>query len=175
VCAVGLGNYLYAIGGMSARFQHLDIVERFDPPKNGWEDLPSRLAKRSFASGTAVKGKVFVFGGLRPNFRDGDPCKVYDPKTNMWSGIPSNVAPRHYASAANFINGQQHCWKCGNVLLNKRKVFQLYDVEKNEWKPIPENVIHLDWHEIIPLQISRAVLANSSEISDRHAMQIGAL
>jgi len=118
---------------------------------------------------------VFVFGGLRPNFRDGDPCKVYDPKTNMWSGIPSNVAPRHYASAANFINGQQHCWKCGNVLLNRRKVFQLYDVEKNEWKPIPENVIHLDWHEIIPLQISRAVLANSSEISDRHAMQLGAL
>lgn len=116
-----------------------------------------------------------MFGGLRPNFRDGDPCEVCDPKTNMWSGIPTNVAPRHYASAANFINGQIFVNSIvGNVLLDRRRVFQLYDVEKNEWKPIPEKVLHLEWHEITPLQISRAVLANCREISYRHAVQLGA-
>ena len=87
VCAVAHGNYLYAIGGTSARFEYLSIVERFDPRRNAWENLPSLLTGRSFASGTAVKGKVFVFGGLRPFFRDGDPCEVYDPETNIWSAF----------------------------------------------------------------------------------------
>ena len=175
VCAVAHGNYFYAIGGMSARFEYLDIVERFDPQKNAWENLPSLLEKRSFASGTAVKGKVFVFGGLRPFFPDGDPCEVYDPETNMWSGIPGNVAPRSYASAANFINGQIFVnGIVGNELRRRRRVFQLYDVEKNKWKPIPEYVLHFDWHEIIPLQISRDVLANCKEISDRHVAQLRA-
>ena len=169
VCAVAHGNYLYAIGGMSARFEYLGIVERFDPRKNVWESLPSLLTERSFASGTAVKGKVFVFGGLRPFFRDGDPCEVYDPETNIWSGIPSDVAPRSYASVANFINGQIFVnGILGNELRGRRRVLQLYDVEKNEWKPFREYVLHFSWHEITPLRISRDVLANCREISDRH-------
>ncbi|XP_015749228.1 PREDICTED: influenza virus NS1A-binding protein homolog B-like [Acropora digitifera] len=158
---------------MSVHFQYLDIVERFDPEKNAWENLPSLLTVRSFASGTAVKGKVFVFGGLRPFSPDGDPCEVYDPETNMWSGIPGNVAPRSYASAANFMNGQIFVnGILGNELRGRRRVLQLYDVEKDEWKPIPEYVLHFDWHEIIPLQISRDVLANCKEISDRHVMRL---
>jgi len=173
VCAVAHGNYLYAIGGMSVRFDYLDIAERFDPEKNAWENLPSLLTVRSFASGTAVKGKVFVFGGLRLFSPDGDPCEVYDPETNMWSGIPGNFAPRSDASAANFMNGQIFVnGILGNELRGRRRVLQLYDVEKNEWKPIPEYVLHFDWHEIIPLQISRDVLANCREISDRHVMRL---
>ena len=169
VCAVAHGNYLYAIGGMSARFEYLDIVERFDPGKNAWKNLPSLLTERSFASGTAVRGQVFVFGGLRPFSPEGDPCEVYDPETNMWSGIPGNCAPRSYASAANFINGQIFVnGILGNELRGRRRVLQLYDVEKNEWKPLPENVLRFDWHEITPLRISREVLANCREISDRH-------
>jgi len=176
VCAVAHGNYLYAIGGMSARFEYLDIVERFDPGKNVWENLPSLLTERSFASGTAIRGKVFVFGGLRPFFPDGDPCEVYDPETNMWSGIVSDVAPRSYASAANFINGQIFVnGIVGNTLRGRRRVLQLYDVEKNEWKLFPEYVLHFDWHEITPLRISRDVLANCREISDRHVVQLRAM
>ena len=176
VCAVAHGNYLYAIGGMSACFEYLSIVERFDPRRNAWENLPSLLTGRSFASGTAVKGKVFVFGGLRPFFRDGDPCEVYDPETNMWSGIPSNVAPRSYASVANFINGQIFVnGILGNELRGRRRVLQLYDVEKNEWKPFPEYVLHFGWHEITPLRISRDVLANCREISDRHLERLRVL
>ena len=176
VCAVAHGNYLYAIGGMSARFEYLSIVERFDPTKNAWENLPSLLTERSFASGTAVKGKVFVFGGLRPFFRDGDPCEVYDPETNMWSGIPSDVAPRSYASVANFINGQIFVnGILGNELRGRRRVLQLYDVEKNEWKPFREYVLHFSWHEITPLRISRDVLANCREISDRHLERLRVL
>ena len=176
VCAVAHGNYMYAIGGMSARFEYLDIVERFDPGKNAWENLPSLLTVRSFASGTAVKGKVFVFGGLRPFSPDGDPCEVYDPETNMWSGIPGDVAPRSYASAANFMNGQIFVnGILGNELRGRRRVLQLYDVEKNEWKPVPEYVLHFHWHEIIPLRISRDVLANCREISDQHVMRSRAM
>ena len=165
MCAVAHGNYLYAIGGRRVGLEILGIVERFDPRENTWENLPSLLTERSFASGVGVKGKVFVFGGLQPSSRDGDPCEVYDPETNMWSGIPSDGAPRCLLSVANFINGKILVYGIFDELLGGRRIFQLYDVEKNEWKPFPGNVPYFRWHEITPLRISRDVLANCREIS----------
>ena len=166
MCAVAHGNYLYAIGGRRLRHEILGIVERFDPRENTWENLPSLLTERSFASGVAVKGKVFVFGGLHPlhpSFQNGDPCEVYDPETNMWSGIPGDVAPRSFASVANFINGKILVYGISGCEFLGQRFFQLYDVEKNEWKPFPGNVPYFCWHEITPLRISRDVLANCRE------------
>ena len=49
VCAVTDGSYLYAIGGIDQTDQVLNIVERFDPRKNTWENLPPMLARRADA------------------------------------------------------------------------------------------------------------------------------
>ncbi|KAL9959706.1 hypothetical protein ACROYT_G033052 [Oculina patagonica] len=166
VCAVTDGGYLYAIGGMSADYQYLDIVERFDPGNNTWSELPSMITKRAFASGTTIRGKVFVIGGLQIASLTGDACEMYDPDTNMWSSIPSAVAPRTYASSVSF-KGQIYV---NGVVQNEqgREVMslQVFDVEKNEWKSCPENVLLYGWHEVTTLTIPNNILVKCREISE---------
>ena len=162
VCAVTDGNYLYAIGGFSKTSGYTlnsDIVERFDPRGNNWDQLPSTHAKRAIASGTAIRGKVFVFGGLSIySTAEDDPFKIYDPTTNTWSSVPSLVAPRHEASVVSF-KGQIYVLGYFHNAQNEDELsLQVYDIDKNEWKHCPANVLDAEWFQISALRISRDVL-----------------
>jgi len=161
VCAVADRNYLYAIGGNSAStgFTYLDIVERFDPKENTWNKLPSTHAKRSAASGTVMRQKVFVFGGLSPNCTTGDPCEVYDTNTETWTSIPSVVAPRNYASALSF-KGKIHVTGNFQNEHSPSGEMQVYDIDKDKWEPCCKNIVIGDpFWRISTLRISKDVLA----------------
>ena len=161
VCAVADRNYLYAIGGRTAStgFPYLDIVERFNPKENTWNKLPSTLAKRSAASGTFMRQKVFVFGGLSLICTTGDPCEVYDTKTETWTSIPSVVAPRNYASALSF-KGKIHVTGDFRNDHSPSREMQVYDIDKDKWEPCRKNMYFGDpFWRISTLRISKDVLA----------------
>ena len=153
------GNYLYAIGGYNDTDEQIDLVERFDPSSNNWDKLPSTHTKRAYASGTAIRGKVFVFGGLGLHSSAEDHSfEIYDPTTNTWSSIPSLVAPRNEASVVSF-KGQIYVLGCFHNSQNEDELaLQVYDIDKNKWKHCPGNVPDGEFFQISALRISRDVL-----------------
>ena len=166
VCAVTYGNYLYAVGGSKDTqvTERMDIVERFDPRSNAWNKLPSTHANRAYASGVAVRGKVFVFGGIGEESTAANPsCEMYDLAANMWTAIATTVSLKHGASVASF-KGQIYVFSYFQHGQDEEKLaLQVYDIEKNEWKDIELPV--RDWFEISTLRLSTDILAQSSIVS----------
>lgn len=64
-------GFIYRIGGMAARntadekqdLYSLSLVQRFDPKKSRWEDLPSLPAVRSSHDAVVLGDKLYVAGG----------------------------------------------------------------------------------------------------------------
>ena len=166
VCAVADGNYLYAIGGIGTS-GFCNKVERFDPDVNSWTKIASTQANRRQAAGVSLESKIFVFGGV--DISDGCPCEVYNKVTDVWSNIETTIAPRATTSAVVF-QGQIFVFGKFEPDENESKevTLQVYNVDKNTWKPCSSGVSLCSDPYICKLstvRILRAVLDACEEIS----------
>ena len=160
VCAVTDGSYLYAIGGTDKTGQYLNIVERFDPRKNTWENLPPMLARRANAGGAVIKQRLFVFGG---DSRDNDSCEMFDHATNIWSSIPSWDIQRKPTSAVSFKGKIYVCTNSAGS--NGSKKFQVYDVDQNQWEPCMFPVDTYELYRLSCLRVSKNALSKYRKVS----------
>ncbi|XP_073231254.1 kelch-like protein 25 [Porites lutea] len=159
VCVVTDGSYLYAIGGIDKTGQYLNIVERFDPRKNTWENLPPMLARRANAGGAVIKQRLFVFGG---DSRDNYSCEVFDHPTNMWSSIPSRDIQRKPTSAVSF-KGKIYVYT-NSAGSNGSKNFQVYDVDQNQWEPRMFPVDTYELYRLSCLRVSKNALSTYRKV-----------
>ena len=168
VCAVTDGSYLYAIGGFDDQTeQHLNIVERFDPRKNTWENLPPMLERRAKAGGAAIKQMLFVFGGFHQHSRDSDYvyCEVFDPATDMWSIIPSQFTQSRPTSAVSF-KGKIYVFTADAGSSESEK-FQVFDADQNQWEPC-KFAVHTNYYELYKLsclRVSKNALSKYRKVS----------
>ena len=168
VCAVTDGSYLYAIGGFDDQTeQHLNIVERFDPRKNTWENLPPMLERRANAGGAAIKQMLFVFGGFHQHSRDSDYvyCEVFDPATDMWSIIPSQFTQSRPTSAVSF-KGKIYVFTADAGSSESEK-FQVFDADQNQWEPC-KFAVHTNYNELYKLsclRVSKNALSKYRKVS----------
>ena len=164
VCAVTDGSYLYAIGGTDETGQCLNIVERFDPRKNTWENLPPMLARRANAGGAAIKQRLFVFGGFQEISRD-DSCEMFDPATDMWSSIPSQVIQGKPTSAVSF-KGKIYVFTADAGSSESEK-FQVYDADQNQWEPckFAVHTINCELYRLSCLRVSKNALSKYRKVS----------
>ena len=160
VCAVTDGSYLYAIGGTDKTGQYLNIVERFDPRKNTWENLPPMLARRANAGGAVIKQRLFVFGG---DSRDNDSCEMFDHATNIWSSIPGRDIQRKPTSAVSFKGKIYVCTNSAGS--NGSKKFQVYDVDQNQWEPCMFPVDTSELYRLSCLRVSKNALSKYRKVS----------
>ena len=165
VCAVTDGSYLYAIGGTDETEQYLNIVERFDPRKNTWKNLPPMLARRAYAGGAAIKQRLFVFGGLHQHSRDRDSCEVFDPATDMWSSFPSQFTLSKPTSAVSF-KGKIYVFTADAGLSESEK-FQVYDADQNQWEPCKFAVqyTHYERYKLSCVRVSKNALSKYRKVS----------
>ena len=167
VCAVTDGSYLYAIGGTDETEQYLNIVERFDPRKNTWKNLPPMLARRAYAGGAATKQRLFVFGGLHQHSRDSDSCEVFDPATDMWSSIPSQFIRSQPTSAVSFKGKIYVFTALDDAGSNESENFQVYDADQNQWEPC-KFAVHTNYepYQLSCLRVSKNALSKYRKVSD---------
>jgi len=66
-CAVAMNNYFYVIGGYHGDKTFACYAGRLDTNDNVWERVADMKNPRSYASGMAAHGKIFVAGGFVNN------------------------------------------------------------------------------------------------------------
>ena len=153
------------IGGTDKTGQYLNIVERFDPRKTTWENLPPMLARRTNAGGAAIKQRLFVFGGLHQHSTDRDSCEVFDPATDMWSSIPSQFTLSQPTSAVSF-KGKIYVFTA-DASLSESEKFQVYDADQNQWEPCKFAVqyTHYELYKLSCVRVSKNALSKYRKVS----------
>ena len=162
VCAVSDGSNMYAIGGMNSS-DICNTVEKFDPEVTSWNAIAPMQTKRKNPCGVSLNSKIFVFGGVDAS--GGCPCEMYDKVTDVWTEIPSAVAPRYPASAVCFKGeifvlggfGPHQNW-------SQEMTLQVYDTDKDEWKPCCNVSLGQHLHKLSAGRILRVVLDSCKEI-----------
>jgi len=132
LCAVSLNGLVYAIGGHDERSRRgINVVERYDPNNDQWENAPFMCKKRCFASATVMDNKIFVVGGECNNLTLQN-CEVYDPTTNTWSVLRAKLCvPRSNAAIA---NTRRKIFVFGGTFHNG--TVECYDKDKEEWTEV---------------------------------------
>jgi Kelch motif len=98
---LGVGPYLYAIGGLAGSTQ-IAQVERYDPATNTWTDLNEMPHPRNHVAGYVDGRFACVAGGREPSTSRSVDC--LDPTTTSWRpGIPLPTPTS--GAAAGIING----------------------------------------------------------------------
>ena len=94
-----IDNLLYAVGGSNrddGTRSNLNTMERYNPEKDEWEDMPSMHRSRGAASVTALNGCLYAVGGY-------DSGGVF-----LWSGVL--VVGK--SGAGHVRAGTCSCWLC---------------------------------------------------------------
>ena len=132
LCAVSLNGLIYAIGGHDGRSRRgINVVERYDPNNDQWENAPFMCKKRCFASATVMDNKILVVGGECNNLPLQN-CEVYDPTTNTWSVLQAKLCvPRSNAAIA---NTRRKIFVFGGTFHNG--TVECYDKDKEEWTEV---------------------------------------
>ena len=161
LCAVSDVDYIYAFGGLCSSGTS-NTAERFNPETNSWEAISPMKERRRNHCGVSLHNKIFVFGGVFET--SGCPCEVYDKVTNVWTVLANAVGPRFPASAVCF---KEQIFVFGGFgsrqSLDQELIFQVYDVDKDEWKPCSNSLLGSSLYKLSAGRISREVL-NSCEM-----------
>jgi N-acetylneuraminic acid mutarotase len=146
---------IYAIGGVSAGWDAVDINEVYNPLTDTWE-TKKPVPKIVMGFGIAVcNNRIHVIGGSS-GFSDG-PYEafhvVYEPETDTWESMAPMPTPRQHMDA-NVVNGK--IYVIGGLTSNSvddlTNVTEVYDPTTDTWTtktqiPTPPKTIyskHLD-------------------------------
>ena len=135
-CAIGNGQFLYAIGGMRAgNGEYLNSAEKYDPEQDTWTSIAPMTHPRGGTCAVSYKSSIFVMGG-EYNVRVAlSTCEVYSTTSDQWQSIASMHVPRYFAGAT--MVGKKIYVFGGvggsNVDLEQRKIVDRYDIEQGVW------------------------------------------
>ena len=87
---VGLGTYLFALGGESPAGGRSRSVECYDPVSNKWSAAADMLWPRSKHMATVYERSIVVVGGCA----SGRTCERYHLDADAWTPLPNLPTPR---------------------------------------------------------------------------------
>jgi len=86
MAVVGVGDKLYAFGGIDSRGDGSNRTYIYDPARNQWQEgAPIPGASRYLARAALFAGKIYLVGG----YPDLASVLLYDPATNRWQTGPA--------------------------------------------------------------------------------------
>ena len=132
-CMIGLGKYLYFIGGMPA----FKEVSKFNTAKRKCKKVADMQQGRYNAFGTAGQGKIYIAGGKQHGGEHDcylQTCEVYDVATKEWQFIASLNFPRSEASMVCCDGAMYVLGGLSNEGTAKALTVECYDKEADEWK-----------------------------------------
>ena len=136
-CAVAMNNYFYVIGGYHGDKTFACYAGRLDTNDNVhvWERVADMKNPRSYASGMAVHGKIFVAGG----FVNNKTTEMYNPLTNEWQLIGSLNTPRRGGSMLCldemlYVVGGERTSEYSSLHSTAAVTVECYDFNSNKWK-----------------------------------------
>ena len=85
LCAVALGEVLYAIGGFDGQ-TNLCCVDRYDPRTDSWTRVHDMVQSRSDHAAAVIANQIHVIGGYHPNqgYESGASVERYDEGSDSW-------------------------------------------------------------------------------------------
>ncbi|XP_032225329.2 kelch-like protein 12 isoform X1 [Nematostella vectensis] len=99
LCAVALGNRLFALGGYDSS-SRLNTVECYNPIVSQWNTVTPMLQRRGLAGAVTLDGKIYVSGGFDGTVRHTS-VECYDPNIDRWSMASRMLSPREGAGLSN--------------------------------------------------------------------------
>lgn len=138
-------NLVYAVGGSNrddGTRSNLNSMERYNPEKDEWEDLPPMHRSRGAASVTALNGCLYAVGG----YDSGQwLCEVerFNPITNQWSLIAPMLHSRTGVAVTSVRNEVYAIGGYNGV--KTVDVVERYNPDEGTWK------------EVAPLVFGRSV------------------
>ncbi|XP_078352809.1 kelch-like protein 38 [Oculina patagonica] len=138
ICIVAKDNFIYFIGGaIRGMNKVLTDVDRYDLSKRKWDKLANLREARCYATGTALREKIFITRGSFPEFT----CEVYSETTNEWQFIATSRSSPY----GNIMCVDDKVYVVDNLWCNwgERGEIKCYDPDKNEWNiitkiPVPD-------------------------------------
>ena len=128
---------IWLIGGSSGHDNSpSDLVEKYYPAENRWEQLPARLTiARSDPMAAALDGEIFVFGGYF--YGPLGNYEKYDPATNAWQAVGNLL---YSAASSGCVAYKNQVWIIGGMgqsgAMKNVQIFQLGD-GSYEWTEGP--------------------------------------
>jgi DNA-binding CsgD family transcriptional regulator len=100
LAVVAYENLIYAIGGETNE-EICDLVERYDPEEDTWQDLTSKPVPVTDVGAVVIGGMIYVPGGRTSAEEVTDVLEVYDPLQGRWeTRNPLPIGLSAYAIAA---------------------------------------------------------------------------
>ena len=104
---------IYVIGGGAPEWvwpdgrecHSLSTVEEYDPVIDKWTEREKMPTARTFASGCALDGKIYVIGGWLQKGLFTNKVEEYNPEMDMWKGVADMPTARGF-SCSNAVNGR---------------------------------------------------------------------
>ncbi|XP_011186847.1 kelch-like protein diablo isoform X1 [Zeugodacus cucurbitae] len=131
LCVAQLDDVIYAIGGVSQRYEKLKSVERYDPSIGKWEDVPPMRTPRVGATAVALHGKIYVIGGSFKSYQNSMEC--YDPQINRWRRCADMAETRTWLSATAH---KGYIYVLGGMNIKYLDTVERYDPVYDRWAKI---------------------------------------
>ncbi|MDQ6674325.1 MAG: galactose oxidase [Chloroflexota bacterium] len=142
VCAVGLGGFVYVIGGLDPLTGNrpVDSTYSYDLGSNTWSLHAPMLTPRGALACATVDDVIYAIGGASPA-GDTGAVEAYDPTSDTWSAEFASMptAREHVASAV--LDGLIHIVGGRSPVLGATgTTHEVYDPATNSWStasPLP--------------------------------------
>jgi DNA-binding CsgD family transcriptional regulator len=121
---------IYAIAGSGTQGV-LNVVERYQPASNQWEQMQSKPTAVSDISAAVIGGRIFVPGGRLSSGEVTDVLEIFDPRQDEWQeGATLPNALSAYALAA--FEGKLYLFGGWDGEQYRDLVYE-YDPEQDRW------------------------------------------
>eukprot|EP00927_Polykrikos_kofoidii_P012047 TRINITY_DN15170_c0_g2_i1.p1 TRINITY_DN15170_c0_g2~~TRINITY_DN15170_c0_g2_i1.p1 ORF type:complete len:519 (-),score=78.24 TRINITY_DN15170_c0_g2_i1:89-1606(-) len=140
--ALVVGGLLYVCGGCdgeSSLNTVLNSVERFDPSRTIWEDMPPLLFARRGAAAGSVAGKLYICGGYDSTEGALDFSESFDPSSSaVWEALPLMRGQRAEPAAAVLDRKLYVCGgREGDGSWAQLNTAERFDPETGTWQDVP--------------------------------------
>jgi len=129
LCTVGIvSNKLYILGGTSASYPYLSLIQEYDPVGNTWTTKTAMPTARSGLACGVVNNKIYAIGGT--NGSSLSTVEEYDPVGNTWTTKTAMPTARS-GLACGVVNNK--IYTVGGNNGNYLSIVEEYDTETNIW------------------------------------------
>ena len=139
-CLVAKDDFVYFIGGVERRdkvvSKSFTDVYRYDLCKNKWDKVAGIQEPKTFLSGAACNGRIFITGKAELGMHETCQCEVYSETTNEWQFI-ANFSIKAAANPK-LLSVDEKLFALGSWMRNEGGSapdtrVECYDPDKNEW------------------------------------------
>lgn len=131
-----VGSDLYAIGGMGAGWEPLDVAWVLRGAAGDWEPITALLEARGAGTAGVIGGKIYVAGGQTRGGLASDTL-AYDPAMDSWERLAPIPTEREHL--AGFVHDGE-LWAVGGRRLSlstNTDVVEIYDPVADAWRDGP--------------------------------------